>query len=96
MSKIADMFEKHDDEFLKFEKVENPLHARPDICAFLLLDKILPEVGRDIVVGAAHDLIYLEADSAKLAEIATEADVITLVRCGVIYDSETNGLAMFV
>lgn len=89
-------FEKHNDEYIKFERVENKMHSRPDICAFLLLDKLLPNDGNDIVSAAEHDEIYLDADCEKLAEVATDDDILTLTRCGVRYDSSTDSLAMFV
>lgn len=88
-------FEKHNDDYLKFERVENKLHSRPDLCAFLLLDKLLPNDGRDMVCAAEHDEIFLDADCEKLAEVATEEDILTLTRCGVHYDSYTDSLAMF-
>ena len=89
------IFEKHNDDYLKFERVENKLHSRPDICAFLLLDKLLPNDGIDIVSAATHDEFFLDADCEKLAEVATEDDILMLTRCGVHYDSETDSLAMF-
>lgn len=88
-------FKKHDADYLRFERVENKLHSRPDICAFLLLDKLLPNDGRDMVCAAEHDEIFLDADCDKLAEVATEEDILTLTRCGVRYDSDTDSLAMF-
>lgn len=88
-------FEKFDDDFLKFDKIDKKLHARPDVCAFILIDKLLPNDGCDMVEGAEHDKIYLNADCDQLAKIATEEDVLTLVRCGVFFDSATDGLAMF-
>ena len=95
MIDLRETLEKYDDDYLKFDRVENKLHSRPDICAFLLLDKLLPNAGRDMVCAAAHDVIYLDADCEKLAEVATEGDILTLTRCGVHYDTETDGLAMF-
>ena len=89
-------FEKYNGDYMEFERVENKLHSRPDICAFLLLDKLLPNDGRDMVCAAEHDKVYLDADCEKLAEVATEDDILTLTRCGVHYDSGTDGLAMFV
>lgn len=96
MIDLYEMFEKHKDEYIKFDRVVNKLHARPDICAFLLLDKLLPNDGRDIVSGASHDEIYLDADCKKLAEVSTDDDILMLTRCGVRYDSDSDSLAMFV
>lgn len=88
-------FDKYDNEYLKFERVENKLHSRPDLCAFLLLDKLMPSDGRDIICAAEHDEIFLDADCEKLAEVATEDDILTLTRCGVRYAGEVDSLAMF-
>jgi hypothetical protein len=86
MIDLQEVWDKYDDEYLNFKAVSNPLHNRPDIAAFLLMDKLIPENfdGKDMVCGARH-----------LAEVATEEDVLTLVRCGVrLIDG--NYLAMFV
>lgn len=90
---LEDVFDQFDDEFLKFERIENKLHQRPDIHAFLLLDKLLPGES-DIVSGAAHDEIFLDADLEKLAEVATEDDIRDLIRCGVRL-TEYDCLGMF-
>lgn len=89
------MFEKHEDEYLEFSRVEEKLHPRPDLCAFLLLDSLLPGAG-DMVCAAEHEEIYLDVDCDLLADVATEADILTLVRCGVRYDDGRKRLAMFV
>lgn len=89
-------FEKHNDDYIKFERVENKLHSRPDLCAFLLLHKLVPNDGRDMVSTAYNDEICLETDCDSLAEVVTEADILTLVRCGVRYDGGINSLVMFV
>jgi len=93
MLNLEEVFESFDDDFLKFEKVESKLNPRADLCAFLLLDKLIPGTA-DMVSGGEHDGIWLDTDCDKLAEIATEADILTLVRCGVRY--EDDSLAMFV
>ena len=96
MIEIGKICNKHEDEYLMFDRVENKLHQRPDICAFLLLDKLLPNRGMDIVCAAGHDEIFLDADIEKLCNIATESDILTLIRCGVRYCEDTDSLAMFV
>ena len=93
---LHDRFEAVHDDFLKFERVENKLHNRPDLCAFLLLDKLCPHDGRDIVSAAEHDEIYLDVDTEKFAEVVSDVDILTLTRCGVMFDSETDSLSMFV
>lgn len=95
MIDIAAAFEEADGEFLRFERIENPPSNRADLCAFLLLDKLLPEKG-DIVSAAEHDEIYLAVDCDELAKVSTQEDIIYLRRCGVRYDVEYNCLCMFV
>ena len=87
--------EYEENEYCQFKKIENPTHPRPDVTAFLLLDKLCPAPGRDIVSGADHDEIYLEVDMERLAEVITDEEILILVRCGVRYH-ETDSLAMFV
>lgn len=94
MLDLAEVFEKYDDEYIKFDRVVNKASNRPDLCAFMLLDAILPG-GSDMVCAATHDQIYLGVDCEAFAELSTEADILTLVRCGVFYDSETDSLSMF-
>jgi len=103
---VQDLFEKHEDEFIKFDRV--PEHTRvtnrADINAFILLDKFVPGA-TDMVCSAGHDEIWLDVspddlqaglNAAGLSEQDKENVVITLARCGVRYDSETDSLAMFV
>jgi hypothetical protein len=92
---LIELFESNDGEFLEFGKIEQPLHQRPDLCAFLRLDQLVPGK-RDMVSGAEHDEIFLEIDLDKLAEVATADDVIYLQRCGIRLDDHNGGLAMFV
>lgn len=83
-------------------KIEDTPSNRPDLCAFLLLDSLLPYRGMIMLPGykmiasAHHDLIYLGIDCTALAEVATKHDILTLVRCGVHYDDDTNSLVMSV
>lgn len=83
------------DEFLKFDRVQNKLSNRPDLHAFLLLDKLIPG-NQDIVSSAAHDEIWLAVEAEELAAVASEEEVIDLIRCGVRLDTETDSLALFV
>jgi len=84
MIDLEEVWDKYDDEYLNFKAVENPLHNRPDIAAFLLLDKLVPtNNSSDMVCAASHDEIFLDTDVSNLAKVATEEDILTLIRCGV-------------
>ena len=91
---LRELFQKYErDEYLKFdERVEPKRSKRADLHAFLLLDELVPGA-RDIVACAEHDEIYLDVDLRDLAKVATEEQVIELVRCGVRVDE--HGLCMF-
>ena len=95
MVDLNSAFEKFDDEYLEFGRVVSPLHARPDISAFLLIDKLVPRAGKDIISAAEHDEFFIDCDCDELAKAATEEDILTLVRCGVRYDDGCECLAMF-
>ena len=85
-------FERHGAEYIKFERVKTKLHARPDMHAFLLLDKLVPGQ-RGMVAGATHDEIWLETDVYELSKVISNDDVRDLVRCGVRWGED--GLCMF-
>lgn len=91
---FEEIFVKYDKEFLKFDKIENKLSNRPDLHAFLLLDKLVPG-DSDIVSAAEHDQIWLVTDVNKLVEVITEEQIVELVRCGVMIDSDDCGLCMY-
>ena len=91
---LESTFAKFEDEYGKFDKVENKISNRRDLNAFLLLDKLMPSNNR-IVSASEHDEFHLGIDCEKLAEIANEDDILTLVRCGVIYSNEYESLSMF-
>lgn len=90
---LQEMFEKYEGAFLKYDEIKNPPSRRSDLCAFLLLDKLLPG-DNDIIYGAQHDIVFIGVNTDKLAEVATEEDIIYLLRCGVCYDDESRDLYM--
>jgi hypothetical protein len=90
---LKDLFDKYDDQYSHFERVEHKRSQRADLHAFLLLDKLVPG-DKDIVSCAEHDEVYLSVPLEQLAAVITEDQVIELVRCGVRCDQ--NGLCMFV
>lgn len=97
MLDLAAAFESHADLHAEFEGILHLLSARPDLHAFLLLERLVPgQGGKDMVSAAEHDVIYLSTDCAALAQVITDAQVQDLRRCGVRYDEEFDCLAMFV
>jgi hypothetical protein len=93
VEELVALFEKHDGEYGEFDRVVDPPSQRPDLCAFLLLDKLVPNSG-DIVSAAAYDEFSLGVDLEVLAKVATEDDIIYLRRCGVFCDAREDCLYM--
>lgn len=93
---IEAMFSDDDcDEYIKFENIpaERRLSTRPDIHAFILLNKLAPGT-RDMICSSEHDEYFLEPSIDDLAKGgATEQDIMDLIRCGV--RNGCYGLCMF-
>jgi hypothetical protein len=83
-------------EYRQFEKIDKRLHDRPDICGLIYLDRLLPSPKVRIIVVARHEQIWLGTNTKDLAKVATEDDVLYLVRCGIFYDDDIDSLTMFV
>lgn len=90
---LHDFWASRDDEFLKFDRVAVKLSGRPDLHAFLLLDKLVPG-NRDLICGAGHDEFYIGVEPEELTKVASEEELIDLHRCGVRCDPD-NGLCVF-
>ena len=85
--------EYSENEYLEFNKVENKLSNRPDLHAFILLDKLVPG-NSDLICSSAHDEFYLGVDEEDFSKIVTKEIILELVRCGVRY-SRDEGFCMF-
>ena len=91
---LKERFDQFENEFLRFERVENKLSNRADVHAFILLDRLVPG-DDDILVDARHDEVFLSIAPEQL-EIASDEQIRDLVRCGIRLDDSEDGLAMFV
>lgn len=89
IDEIKALYEKYEDDFLEFEKVENKKSKRVDIHAMLLMDELVPG-DENIVSAASHDMIYFGVDAKVLARVMTEEHVLELIRCGVSFSSDEN------
>lgn len=85
LGRIARQFEKNGHEAMKFQAIKKPLHPRPDLCALLYLDKMMP--GTEDIIGSctSNGDAILNVDMAAFANKATKKDIIYLIRCGVVY-----------
>lgn len=91
---LAMAFDAAHAEYLKFDRIEKPRHARRDLSAFLLLAELVPGT-KPIVACAEHDEFHLETDCDALARAASQEQIVELVRCGVRYSGEYDCLSMF-
>jgi len=87
-------FEKHNDEHLKFDRVNNKRSQRADLHAFLLLDELFPD-DSGIVGRAKYNEIWLDPTPSQV-EMLSDAQILELVRCGVRYNDDNKALCMFV
>jgi hypothetical protein len=85
-----------DNEYLEFKRVENKTSKRPDLHAFMLLDKLdpgAPQPGSPqpfcMVFHAVYEKIWLGVDVNTVAANIADEQIVELVRCGVCYDGES-------
>lgn len=83
-------FVEHDDEYLTA-----PMKTRrADLTAFMLLDQLVPGQ-KDMISSAEHDEFYLSVSPEEVNAVATDEELLTLIRCGVRYDAESDSFCMF-
>jgi len=87
IDEIEKLFEKHEKENKNFERIENPPSNHPDLCAFLLLDKLFPAKQGKIISSNDNYGICLSFSPEEITTISEE-DVVYLNRCGVFLNSE--------
>ncbi len=88
LSEMLELFDKHDEEYLEFHKIENKRSNRPDLHAMLLLSELQSE-DSDMIAAAEHDIFYLNINLEELAEVITEDQIIELKRCGIIIEEDS-------
>ena len=96
VKQIVKFSEAFGDDYGQFYRIkEHKPSSRMDLCAFIKLDSMVEPSykNEDIVTASEHDEFYLSPDMYKFAEVATEADVLYLIRCGVMFSEE--GMSMF-
>ncbi len=73
-----------DEDRLEFENLPDKykLHARRDLCGLLIMDMLIPGT-RDILGGADHDVVYMDADREEVLAKCTLDDLRALRACGI-------------
>ncbi len=95
IGELVECFAQYKDEYRKTSFLKRKETNRPDLHAFLLLDKLVPGM-RNIVSCAEHDKIWLDIPLAQLASVIEPEQVRELVWCGVCLDEDTDSLTLFV
>jgi hypothetical protein len=90
---LNEIFEKYNDEYLKFDRVENKLSKRRDIHAFLILDSLAPD-DNPIISAASYEEICLSVNPDILKNVDDKV-IIDLIRCGVWYESFYDCLKIY-
>jgi hypothetical protein len=94
LDKLIELFKTHHDKYLEEDSVNFTITKRADLHAFLLLDKLVP--GKtDLISASEHDVYYLDIGLEELAEVINEEQIIELIACGVMLNSEYDCLSMF-
>lgn len=89
---IAKLFSVHADEALAFDAIADKRHPPPDLCAMLYLHERIGGEGKMCMAGVGEILLHC---GPKQLRKLTPADVLYLVRCGVRFDEDAEGLAIF-
>lgn len=92
--KREDLFADFEDDFLEFDKVKEKLSTRPDLHAFILLDKLVPGT-HDLISCSEHDEYYLSIEPDELRKVATKDQLRDLHRCGIRHDESNDSLCVF-
>lgn len=97
---IKQFMARHSDEFGKFDRINNPPSTHRDLCALLILSRFMDPYS-DVInsaeskKGNCAGVIVFELPIHEVERMATENQVIQLIRCGVEYNSEYDALVMY-
>lgn len=94
--KLEGLFRLYTDEYSDFDLIEEKFSNRPDLHAFILLDKLLPDTVDIVVSSGEDDIVFLNVNAEGLFRVATKENIRDLVRCGVCYDKFSTALYMMI
>lgn len=82
-----------------FKDCTDRRHQDRHLCGLLILADLLQRSNNgysDVIGAASYDTIYLYGDIKDLNEVATEEDILNLMRCGIYYSEDEDSLYMLV
>lgn len=97
MRDLSAFFEDHDEDSHDFAGVQGAesLSGPADLCALQLVSLLCP-TAKSVIGAAERDKVWLNADPDTLNLVATDQQLLTLIRCGVGYDEDEDGFYLFV
>lgn len=91
---LKEIFDKHEDEYLKFDRIPIKFSRKRDVHAIWMLDNLEKEPF-PLIRAAEHDEIYFETEPETLKNV-DEKVIIDLIRCGIVYDEKYDCLKMYI
>lgn len=89
MRKIAEFFEKHNDQFLKSNEPARIRQMR-------ILEKLYPICNHSLIDHATHEMIYFDVKIEKFASSFTSEEMIELMQYGLLYDIDYGCLKLYI
>ena len=94
MIDVKRIFTSNGKELHRFEKVKKPMHKRQDLAGLMFLAKLCPGEAGLMITGHNNDCLTLGVTPEELDDVATTEDILTLIRCGILLDKDTNELVL--
>lgn len=84
-----------DDDNCRANKSTYPrLSKREDLHVMMLLSELIDSED-NIITCSDHDIIYFEASPEDLAGKITRNQLLSMLDCGLFYDSDNHGFTLF-
>lgn len=93
---LSKFWEENDDHSHRFEEIpaSRRFSNRPDLHAFNLLDRLVPGT-TEMIRWSRSDEVFLGVDITDLTKVATEEDLLDLIRCGMCFNNYQQCLYFF-
>lgn len=96
------LIDKYATQYGRFDLIKNPPSTHRDLCAMLILEKFMTNPKTSVINsvntvdmhGHPEEMIVFEPSIHAIETMATEDQVIDLIRCGCRYNGEYEALVM--
>jgi hypothetical protein len=93
MTDIEEMFKEHDSEFLDYGKHSHLRDVKTQWFIMNMLNNVTPN--RDLIIASSRDYIWFATKPETFMECFNQREIVDMIRCGLMYDSEYECLAIF-